>query len=361
MDYDIDQEETPYSSNRTSFVCTHSKESNLCLAQPVDKVKKTWYNQRSNSELKVDPKFATDKECYEMEATLMNIDPNVIQATFLGPLIDLPSTPTFLLNPGSKLQAHLPSGLPITTLIDTGCHKTILNRKFLQKHPYHFKDFKKVLLKENHKIKLANDTIIKTDGLIALPIIIQDYLFQFLVLVTTLSEEYEFVIGLEALIQMEATYFLGHNALQLAERCIPLYTLKDFTLPPNCPTVVHLTGQLPSTFSSGFAVVHITPLRNTLSIITTEAEFINQMTCFTLRNTDKKSHTFTSQNPFAYFDTRSIGYYDPLPATQMVSSDHLIFPSHLASISHTTYDRLIHEEPALGTKDPYPWLDSQDP
>ena len=148
---------------------------------------------------------------------------------------------------------------------------------------------------------------------------------------------------------METTYFLGHNALQLAERCIPLYTLKDFTLLPNGHTVVHLTGQLPSTFSSGFAVVHITPLKNTLLIITTEAEFINQMTCFTLRNTDKKSHTFTSQNPFGYFDTRSIGYYDPSPATQMISSDHLIFPSHLASISDTTYDRLIHEKPALGT------------
>ena len=85
IDYDIDQEETPYSSNRTSFVCTHSKESTLCLAQPVDKVKKTWYSQMSKSELKVDPEFATDKECYEMEATLMNIDPNVVQATFLGP------------------------------------------------------------------------------------------------------------------------------------------------------------------------------------------------------------------------------------------------------------------------------------
>ena len=105
-------------------------------------------------------------------------------------------------------------------------------------------------------------------------------MFQFLVLVTTLSDEYEFVIGLEALIQMEATYYLGHNTLQLAERCIPLYTLKDFTLPPNGQTVIHLTGQLPSTFSSGFAVVHVKPLKNSLSIITTEAEFINQTTCF---------------------------------------------------------------------------------
>ena len=117
-----------------------------------------------------------------MEATLLNIDPNVIQATYLGPLIDLHPIPTFSLNPGSKLQAHLPSSLPITTLIDTGSHKTILNRKFLQKHLYHFQHLKKVMLRDDHKIKLANGTIIKRDGLIALPLIIQDYLFQFLIL-----------------------------------------------------------------------------------------------------------------------------------------------------------------------------------
>ena len=45
----------------------------------------------------------------------------------------------------------------------------------------------------------------------------------------------------------------------------------------------------------------------------------------------------------------------------MISSDHLIFPSHMASISEHSIDRLIHEEPALDNQDPYPWLDPQDP
>ena len=176
ISYDIDQLDTPSSSNRTTFVCTQT-ESNLCLAQPTDKVKKTWYNQMVKSELNVDPKFATDDACYEMEAILSNISSNVIQATYLGPTIDIPPRPTLNLDPGSLIQSHLPSGLQITTLVDTGCHKTILNRKFLQKHLHHFKDFTKVPLKEDHKIKLANGLIIKTDGLIAMPLIIQDYLF----------------------------------------------------------------------------------------------------------------------------------------------------------------------------------------
>ena len=361
LSYDIDELDTPYNSNRTIFVHTDSNESNLYLAQPRDKVKKTWYNQMSKSELNVDPKFATDNTCYEMEATLQNIASNVIQATYLGPVENNSATPTLFLDPGSLVQSQLPSGLQLTTLIDTGCHKTILNRKFLKQHLYHFQNFKKVLLKEDHKIRLANGLVIKTDGLIAMPLIIQGYLFQFLVLVTTLADDFDFVLGLEALIQMESTYSLRNNTLQFENRCIPLYPLTDTVIPPKGQNVIQLTGQLPLTFSSGFAVVHVLPLLNTLSIITTETEFLNQTTCFNLTNTNTTPRIFSQNIPFAYLDTRSIGYYDPSKALHMISSDPLIFTSNLASISEPYVDRLIHEEPPLDNKDPYPWLDPQDP
>ena len=359
--YDINELDTPYNSNRTIFVHTDSNESNLYLAQPRDKVKKTWYNQMSKSELNVDPKFATDNTCYEMEATLQNIASNVIQATYLGPLENNSATPTLFLNPGSLVQSQLPSGLQLTTLIDTGCHKTILNRKFLKQHLYHFQNFKKILLKEDHKIRLANGLVIKTDGLIAMPLIIQGYLFQFLVLVTTLADDFDFVLGLEALVQMESTYSLRNNTLQFENRCIPLYPLTDTVIPPKSQNVIQLTGQLPLTFSSGFAVVHVLPLLNTLSIITTETEFLNQTTCFNLTNTNTTPRIFSQNIPFAYLDTRSIGYYDPSKALHMISQDPLIFTSNLASISEPYVDRLIHEEPPLDNKDPYPWLDPQDP
>ena len=357
--YDIDEEETPYSSNRTTF--TESDESKIWLAQPANKVKKTWYNQIVKSELNVDPKFATDNACYEMESILPNIASNVIQTTYLGPMKNIPFKPTFNITPGSLVQAQLPSGLPITVLIDTGCHKTILNGKFLQKNSFHFKNFKKVPLKEDHKIKLANGLVIKTDGLIAMPLIIQDYLFQFLALVTTLSEDFDFVLGLESLIQLESVYYLGQNILQMENRCIPLYPVKYVILPPKAEIPILITGELPLTFSSEFAVVHVLPVTNTYSVVTTETEFINQTTCFNLTNTINKSRYFYHNIPFGYLDTRSIGYYEPLTATQMISSDHLIFPSHMASISEHSIDRLIHEEPALGNQDPYPWLDPQDP
>ena len=361
LSYDIDELDTPYSSNKTTFAHIESSDSNICMAGPTDKVKRTWYSQISKSELNVDPKFATDNACYEIEATIPHLIPNVIQATFLGPMTNRPPKPLLNINHGGLVSATLPSGLQLNTLIDTGCHKNILNRKFLQKHVYHFRCFKKVPLKEDHRIQLANGKIVKTDGLIAMPLIIQDYLFQFLVLVTTLSEDFDFILGLESLIQLESVYSLSHSTLQIENRCIPLYTVTDIILSPKTHTLVEITGQLPFTFSSGFAVVHILPLVNIFSILTLETEFINQTTCLNLSNTSPKTHFFDCKSPFGYLDTRSIGHYDPLNATQMISKP-LVYPSPMSSIiSEQHADRLIHEEPALSTKDPYPWLDPQDP
>ena len=124
---------------------------------------------------------------------------------------------------------------------------------------------------------------------------------------------------------------------------------------------IQLTGPLPSTFSSSFAVVHVLPVTDSYSIITTEAEFINQTTCFNFTNNSNRLYSFSREKTFAYLDSRSIGHYDPLTATQIISSKHMIFPSpNAALLSEATNDRLVQEEPALGTKDPYPWLDPQD-
>ena len=129
-------------------MCTESDESKIWLAQPTNKVKKTWYNYIVKSELLVDPKFATDNACYEMETILPNIASNVIQATYLGPMKDIHFKPTFNIKPGSLVKAQLPSGFNLTVLIDTGCHKTILNKKFLQKTYFTSKTLRKYLSKK---------------------------------------------------------------------------------------------------------------------------------------------------------------------------------------------------------------------
>ena len=101
--------------------------------------------------------------------------------------------------------------------------------------------------------------------------IIQGHYFQFLVLVATLAEDYELVLGLESLLQVESTLSLPDCTLFFRVRSIPLYLQRDITLGPNDSQVILLTGDLPVGFSSGMALIYVIPLDTSLSILTVEA------------------------------------------------------------------------------------------
>lgn len=364
--YDIDQEVSPHEANKTIFVRTESNQSDFALLQPTEKVRKTWYNHLEKLENKVDPFYASDHSCYSYQNSISSLDPSVIQATYLGPTNNYDyDTPHFPLSPELEIQAQLPSGLPIKVLFDTGSHKTILNRKFLQKYPTQFANFHKIPLEQEHKIRLPTGQIIYADGLLALPILISGHLFQFSVLVASFAEHVELVIGIESLIQLESFLFLADSTLSITPRCIPLYPTHDITLAPKEQTPIYLHGNLPNTFSSGHAITHILPLDQSLSILTIESEFINQSTCFLLTNTSSKIQTFLASEPFGYFDTRSIGYYEPLQASQILQTKPIVFPASTTS----SFNTLISDssnvvqgtDPPQDTQDPYPWLDLDDP
>ena len=70
---------------------------------------------------------------------------------------------------------------------------------------------------------VGNGQHIVAQEMISLPIQIQDHYFEFLVLVVNMLDEYDFIIGLEATIQLEAIYFLPSHTLIVEPRAIPLY------------------------------------------------------------------------------------------------------------------------------------------
>ena len=129
------------------------------------------------------------------------------------------------------------------------------------------------------------------------------------------------------MIQLETIYHLNNFTIDIADRCIPLYPHKDIQLAPRSQVFLQLTGLLPSTFSSGYAIVHILPIPTHLSILTVETEFVNQITCFQINNNSCNPHFFPKEKPFAYLDTRSLGYYDPPSAMQTISTSQFTFPS----------------------------------
>ena len=72
----------------------------------------------------------------------------------------------------------------------------------------HFQNYYKIPFLEKHSITVGNGQQIYAHKMIALPLQIQDHYFEFFVLVVDILDEYDFIIGLEAAIQLEAVYHM---------------------------------------------------------------------------------------------------------------------------------------------------------
>ena len=102
---------------------------------------------------------------------------------------------TFPINLHSETQGELMDGtnIKVTTLMDTGCSKPILNRKFYAKHPY--------LQKMPHYpiqsigVIVADDGVIKVTEAIQFMIRFHGHVFEFIAYLADMSETFDFVIG----------------------------------------------------------------------------------------------------------------------------------------------------------------------
>ena len=109
--------------------------------------------------------------------------------------------------------------------------------------------------------------------MIALPIRIQDHYFEFLVLVVDILDEYDFIIGLEAAIQLEAVYHMTSHIVNIQSKSVPLFSNKDIKNSLGTSTSIQLSGDLPCTFTSGTAIIIVQPIENGFSFNTIEVEF----------------------------------------------------------------------------------------
>ena len=137
--------------------------------------------------------------------------------------------------------------------------------------------------------------------MVALPLKIQYHYFELLVLVVDMLDEYGFIIGLEAAIQLEAVYHMTSHVVHIQPRSVPLFSNKDIKISPGTSTSIKLTGDLPCTFISGTAIIRVQPLEVGFSFNTIEVEFLYQSTCILVSNKSNKPVYFYKDSPMAIF------------------------------------------------------------
>ena len=154
--------------------------------------------------------------------------------------------------------------------------------------------------------------------MIALPLRIQDHYFEFLALIVDILDEYDFIIGLEAAIQLEAVYHMTSHIVDIQSRSVPLFSNKDIKISPGTSTSIQLSGDLPCTFTSGTAIIRVQPVEPGFLFNTIEVEFLDQSTCIHISNRSNRPVYFYKDLPIAYFDLRLIGYFNPSTSSRYI-------------------------------------------
>ena len=120
------------------------------------------------------------------------------------------------------------TNIKVTTLMDTGCSKPILNRKFYDKHPY--------LQKMSHYpiqaigVIVADDGVIKVTEAIQFMIRFHGHVFEFIAYLADMSETFDFVIGQKSMYELEATVDYNNLDFTFLKRSLPVYAVDNFTV-----------------------------------------------------------------------------------------------------------------------------------
>ena len=345
----------------STFVCTQQNTQSVCLAQVNGKVKRMWIKALFKSDPKINPNFALDMPAYTKTTAIHSFHPTVIHATYLYSNSDLDTQ--FQLRFDGTVTASTLTGLPLHTLLDTGCHKTLLSKKVYDQNIKHFQNYYEIPFLEKHSITVGNGQQIYAHKMIALPLKIQDHYFEFLVLIVDILDEYDFIIGLEAAIQLEAVYHMTSHVVNIQSRSVPLFSNKDVKISPGTSTSIQLSGDLPCTFTSGTAIIRVQPVEPSFSFNTIEVEFLDQTTCIHVSNKSNRPVYFYKDFPIAYFDLRSIGYFNPSQAVDILTmkTPHTYVTSFAALQDASNYRLDNNPTPVTDTQDPYPWLELDDP
>ena len=122
------------------------------------------------------------------------------------------------------------NGIKVTTLMDTGCSKPILNEKFYDKHSY-LHQFPPYPL-QAIGVVVANDGVIKVTEAIQFMVKFNGHVFEFIAYLADMSESFNLVIGQKSMYELEASVDFNNLAFSFLKRSLPVYAVDNFSIRP---------------------------------------------------------------------------------------------------------------------------------
>ena len=138
----------------------------------------------------------------------------------------------FPMNLQAESQGKLMDGtnFKVTTLIDTGCSKPILNKNFYDKLPYLHKMPHYSI--QSIGVVVADDGVTKVTEAIQFMIKFNGHVFDFTAYLADMFDTFDFVIGQKSMYELEASVEYNNLAFTFLKRSLPVYTVDNFTVKP---------------------------------------------------------------------------------------------------------------------------------
>ena len=136
----------------------------------------------------------------------------------------------FPININGETNGELLDGtsIKVTTLIDTGCSKPILNKRFYDRTPF-LHQFPKYPLK-SLKVIAADDGVIEVTEAIHFMTKFHGHVFEFIAYLANMCVSMDFVTGQKSLFELEAGADFSNLPSHFMNRSSPVYAVDDFTV-----------------------------------------------------------------------------------------------------------------------------------
>ena len=338
-----------------------------------------------------------DDRYYGIQHDLKKVfEPHVdISATYLWSQDDAKSQVTktwfdmgiFPVDGRASTYGYLVDKTPCFTLFDTGASKAMLNMKFYDEHPilHHYPRYPINV----QSIQVANDQSMPVKEAIKFLISFGGHTFEIIAYLLPFSTAFDFIFGLKTMTEIEGKSNFSKLEFKFKKRSIDITPLKDIHLPVGQTTAIDCEMvKKPPDFSDGIVVVKMKSQREDCLPQTLRVAVMNGKIHMNVKNTGQGDlHLLRGQN-IGIVDLRSAGYYHiTRDGIQRCLHERFIFLNEkdsqdYLSLTHTTGD-ITGEETQKNTrldvrkastnrtvktrykdeasKDPYPWLDDNDP
>ena len=278
--------------------------------------------------------------------------------------------PSFPMTLDCHTDGELLGGGKLDILLDTGASKSYMSKAFYMSHPHlhHFPKFQSAI----RHLHVGNGALVPALFVIPLLFKIQGHIFEVYTLVSEIQDKMDLILGVKNIFELEGIMNSRTCSFNFLNRSLPIFPLVHYKIKPG--KMAYVKVRIP--FVEKLSGITIVKLLYKYHIGTMRVRIDHNQPIIKIINNTNETIFYSPQLSMGIVDIRSLGYYN-------VSKSILLFdkrgndripppPYRVPKLHPQQYYKTGNsaeiscqlEKDQLDSeteKDPYPWLDLEDP